>query len=42
MGIVFSILRDLSAVTVLFAVFIFMYVLMGMELFAYKLKDTQS
>jgi hypothetical protein len=40
--VVFSILRDLSAITVLFGVFIFMYVLMGMELFAYKLKDTQS
>ncbi len=40
--VVFSILRDLSAITVLFGVFIFMYVLMGMELFAYKLKDTQT
>ena len=35
-------MRDLSTITVLFAVFIFMYVLMGMELFAFKLKDSQS
>ena len=35
-------MSDLSAITVLFIVFIFMYVLMGMELFAYKLKDTQT
>ena len=39
-GVIIDIMKDLSAITVLFVVFVFMYVLMGMELFAYKLRDT--
>jgi Ion transport protein len=39
LNVILLTLKDLSTISVLFGVFIFIYLLMGLELFAYKLHD---